>query len=39
MDDYDDEQLALIADFLERLNAANERLITQQAEAGRTPAP
>jgi DNA-binding MarR family transcriptional regulator len=31
MDHYDDEQLALIADFLERLNAANERLITQQS--------
>lgn len=31
MDHYDDEQLALIADFLERLNAANERLISQQS--------
>jgi DNA-binding MarR family transcriptional regulator len=30
MDGYDDTQLALIADFLERLNAANERLISQQ---------
>ena len=31
MDHYDDEQLALIADFLERLNAASERLISQQS--------
>jgi DNA-binding MarR family transcriptional regulator len=30
MNDYDEDQLALIANFLERLNAANERLISQQ---------
>lgn len=35
MDDYDNDQLAFLADFLERLNAANERLISRQAEAGR----
>lgn len=34
MENYDDEQLALIADFLERLNAANQRLVSQRAEAG-----
>jgi DNA-binding MarR family transcriptional regulator len=34
MDDYDEDQLAFLADFLERLNAASERLISQQAEAG-----
>jgi DNA-binding MarR family transcriptional regulator len=33
MDDYNDDQLAFIADFLERLNAANERLISQQSAA------
>jgi DNA-binding MarR family transcriptional regulator len=33
MDDYDDAQLALIADFLERLNAASEQLVRQRAEA------
>ena len=33
MDHYDDDQLALIADFLERLNAANERLISQQSSS------
>jgi DNA-binding MarR family transcriptional regulator len=32
-DDYDDDQLAFIADFLERLNAANERLISQRPAA------
>jgi DNA-binding MarR family transcriptional regulator len=32
MDEYDDDQLAFLAHFLERLNAANERLIGQQAQ-------
>jgi DNA-binding MarR family transcriptional regulator len=44
MDDYDDGQLAFIADFLERLNLANERLIGRHVEAGQAgssqePAP
>jgi DNA-binding MarR family transcriptional regulator len=40
MDDYDDDQLAFIADFLERLTAANERLISRQPAAERTgPTP
>jgi hypothetical protein len=34
MDDYSDEQLTLIADFLERLNAVNERLVSRQAQTG-----
>lgn len=34
LDYYTDDQLALLADFLERLNAANERLISRQAEKG-----
>jgi len=33
LDNYDDEQLTLIADFLEKLNAANEQLIRRQAQA------
>jgi hypothetical protein len=35
MDDYDDARLAFIADFPERLNAANERLIGRQAATDR----
>jgi hypothetical protein len=33
LDDYDDEQLSLIADFLEKLNTANEALMHRQAQA------
>ena len=35
MNDYDEDQLAFIADFLERLNTANERLIGQHAATDR----
>jgi DNA-binding MarR family transcriptional regulator len=33
LDNYDDKQLTLIADFLERLNTANEQLMHAQARA------
>lgn len=33
LDSYDDEQLTLIVDFLEKLNTANEQLIHRQAQA------
>lgn len=33
LDDYDDEQLTLIAGFLEKLNTVNEQLIRKQAQA------
>jgi len=38
LETYDDQQLALIADFLERLNAANQRLIGL-SQAGTSSAP
>lgn len=41
LDSYDDEQLQLIADFLERLDGANQRLIKAQPReaADRKPYP
>jgi DNA-binding MarR family transcriptional regulator len=37
LDNYDDEQLQLIADFLERLDGVNRRLITAQPHEARRP--